>query len=64
MSQFDEKMLIELGQKAADAVAGVGVAKRVEVAVGPDSTDQDAYYFSFLIDWDRMRHEPGQFVSG
>ena len=59
MSQFDEKVLMDLGQKAADAVAGTGVVKPVEVTIGQDSTDQDAYYFSFLIDWDRMRLEAG-----
>ena len=48
MSQFDEKMLIELGQKAADAVAGVGVAKRVEVAVGPDSNRSRCLLLLFL----------------
>jgi hypothetical protein len=58
MSQFDEKVLMDLGQKAADAVAGKGVAKPVAVAIGQDSTDQDAYYFSFLLD--RTHSQPGE----
>jgi hypothetical protein len=40
----------ELGQRAADAVAGAGVFPRVRVASDSDNESRPVYRFSFLID--------------
>lgn len=59
MSEIAEADLVEIGHRAAQLVAGLGAVERVTVTTGQDSTDQPAYFFSFLIDRDRDRQGAG-----
>jgi hypothetical protein len=60
MSQLDEKALVALGRETADKFVGPEGATAVEVYVGQDSVDQEAYFFSFLIDWNNKYQSLGE----
>lgn len=59
MNEIADAELIEIGRKAAGLVDGLGRVEDVKVRVGQNSTDQPAYFFSFLIDRDRDREQAG-----
>jgi hypothetical protein len=59
MDGFARSELEELGQAAAEDVAGPGAVERVEVTRGEDASERPVYYFSFLIDQDRARQRAG-----
>jgi hypothetical protein len=50
MDHFPEVNLTAIGLDAAREVVGEGQAQEIEVTTGLDSSDQPAYYFSFLIE--------------
>jgi hypothetical protein len=49
---LSEKELLGLGRRAAMRIMGASAVKEVVVTMGQESVDQDAYFFSFLIDGD------------
>ena len=59
MREIAEDELATLGREAAAQVPGLGTVDRVKVKFGQDSTDQPAYFFTFLIDRDRDRRQGG-----
>ena len=50
-----------MGRDVAQHLGGEGVVEQVEVRPGEDSTDQPVYFFTFLIDQERVRGHPGLF---
>ena len=59
MKEIEEEELATLGREAAAQVPGLGTVDRVKVRYGLDSTDQLAYFFTFLIERDRDRDRAG-----
>ena len=53
--------LEQLGRDLAQQVGGAGVVEQVEVRPGEDSTDRPVYFFSFLINQDRLQENLGLF---
>ncbi len=59
MGETAETELLAIGREAARQVVGEDAGEHVEVRDGLDSTDQLAYYFTFLVDRDRERQRAG-----
>jgi hypothetical protein len=55
MDQVPIASLEAIGLDAAREVVGEGRAQEIEVTTGSDSSDENAYYFSFLIEEDHDR---------
>lgn len=55
MSELAETELTEIARTAASQVPGLGAVERVKVVEKLDSSDEPAYYFSFVFD---QGHEP------
>jgi hypothetical protein len=55
MVHLPETELQTIGRDVARSIVGAGKVSQVEVVTMPDSSDQPAYYFSFLFDQDRDR---------
>ncbi len=55
MREVPAILLEAIGLDAAHELIGEGQAQDNEVTTGPDSSDEPAYYFSFLIEQD---HDP------
>ena len=49
MNELAETELTEIARTAASQVPGLGAVERVKVVEKLDSSDQPAYYFSFMI---------------
>ncbi len=59
MSEMLETDLKELGQRAADDVAGRGAVTDVAVESGADTSDRPVYHFWFRIDQNRSSQRIG-----
>jgi hypothetical protein len=57
MVQLAETELETIGRDVARSIVGVGQVAQVDVVATYDSSDQPAYYFSFLFDQDSDRHQ-------
>lgn len=59
MERISENGLKDIGLEAARSVLGADKVEKVEVVCGNDSSDEPAYYFSFLIDQARNLEQAG-----
>ncbi len=59
MDETNARELEAMGRDAAEAVAGAGSIANVKVARGEDSFDRPIYYFTYLIEQDRVRQRLG-----
>lgn len=59
MARLSGSELEQIGLEAAKGVVGAGAVEEVEVVAGLDTSDEPAYFFSFLVDQGEHRQSSG-----